>query len=344
MATEGVVKVFSEAPGTNLLDGSDWAGQFLKAREMGYAPDVLAAPIFVLWEMTAICPQSCVYCYNTSPRKVKELSSKRLFEVADQLVEAKIFNICLSGGEPTARPEYLDLLEYLAVSGIQVGTVLSGWRIDEAKARRITRYASTIQVSLDGSTAEVHDGVRKRKGSFDDAVRAIKLFVGLGTRLSVSFAVTKLNINDFPQTYRLCRELGVSSVRTQKLAISGKVKEQEELCPSEDEYRRLLDFIHEHERDANGERTIEYGDPTTHISYGYEFGLSVMARITAEGYVGLSPYMDVFFGDLKTENFSDLWRRGRKGWHHPRVMELQEKDVFCKDGVVVDAMRGQLFI
>jgi len=343
-----IVRVFTEdqQPYTDLFEAvDDWQEQFIKATEMGMAPRVLSAPIFLLWEITSRCPQNCIYCYNESPRKVQELSSRRLFQVADQIIEAGLFNMCLSGGEPTMREEYFDLLQYLATSGVQMGTVLSGWRIDKKAARHIARFASTVQISLDGSTSEIHDAVRQRKGSYDDAVRAIRHFVDLGIPVHISFAVTRYTIGDFPNMYNLCEELGVATLRTQKLAVSGKVKgHSDDICAGDDGYESLNQFRQTVQEDKGKKLRIAYDDPTKHITFGSRFGFVVLARITAEGYLGLSPYLNIFFGDLKTEDLGDIWSRMCYGWHHPQVQEILQTQVKCEDEIIFDSMPESVFI
>ena len=73
-----------------------------------------------------------------------------------------------------------------------------------AKINQICEYVSMIQVSLDGSTSEIHDRVRGREGSFDEAVTTIKAFVAKGKQVKVSFATTKYNIDDLENTYKMC--------------------------------------------------------------------------------------------------------------------------------------------
>ncbi|QNU67064.1 radical SAM protein [Ruminiclostridium herbifermentans] len=339
-----VVQVFSgiKKQSLDFQDSIDnWSKEFSEAIKNGMAPKSLSSPIFVLWELTGKCPQNCVYCYNGSPKKVEELTSKQLFDVADQIIEAKIFNICLSGGEPTMRPEYFHLLEYLATSGIQVGTVLSGWNIDPKRARHIAYYANTVQVSLDGSSAEIHDSIRRRTNSFNDAINAIKHFVSLGTQVNVSFAVTKDNVDDFPAVYKLCEDIGVATLRTQKLTISGKVKSNSDFVASDKAYIRLKQYMEEYK---GGKTEIVYGDPTTHVNFGKDFGMSVMARITAEGYMGISPYLDIFFGDLKEDKFKDIWESMKEGWHNQTVLNLLNNYVMCENEVIKDAIDGKIFI
>ena len=84
--------------------------------------------------------------------------------------------------------------------------------------------------------------------------------------------------------------------------------------------------------DNRPERIV--GDPTQHITLGRDHGLSLLARITAEGYVSPSPYLNMFFGDLSEQSLPEIWERMKKAWHHPDVVKFLDKYVTCKDGEI----------
>lgn len=341
-----VVKIFTprqEARPSDIFESLDeMVCQLQSAIDQGLAPRSLQGPIFVLWEITGNCPQHCIYCYNSSPKVVEEMSGRRMFELADEVIEAKVFSVCLSGGEPMARPEYLDLMEYLASSGVSIGTVISGGFMTKAAVGRIARYASTVQVSLDGSTPEIHDRVRGRKGSFIDAVNAIRSLRAEGKAVQVAFAATKFNIEDLPRVHELCGDLGVSTLRAQKLVAGGNGhKSGPGIHATEAQYGEMIRFFAEN---AAGNPSTLYSDPTTHIRFGQEHGLSIVARITAEGYLSPSPYLDTFFGDLKRETLRSAWSRMKRGWEHPELQEFLKTRVVCKDGVISVDSDGYLFI
>ncbi|MFD2119864.1 radical SAM protein [Streptomyces cirratus] len=48
----------------------------------------------------------------------------------------------------------------------------SGWVMDRAMAGRLAECFDEVVVSVDGSTAEVHDRIRGRAGSFDRVMTA----------------------------------------------------------------------------------------------------------------------------------------------------------------------------
>ena len=290
-----------------------------------------------------LCPNKCIYCYNDSHnRRTQELSSKKKMEIANQLIEAGIFQVCLTGGEPLACPEYLDLLRYFRTNGVLVGSIFSGGCMTPAKINQICEYVSMIQVSLDGSTSEIHDRVRGREGSFDEAVTTIKAFVAKGKQVKVSFATTKYNIDDLENTYKLCESLGVSSFRTQKLSISGRVKGHEEsIYATEKQIRRFETFIY----NQRGKGIpIEFRSPAEHVQFGVKNGYAIVARINSEGLVGISPYIDAYFGDLKKESLKEIWDRMKMGWHNPEMLELAKKMDERGNGTLIDTLEERLMI
>lgn len=302
-----------------------------------------SAPLYVMWELTSGCPNKCIYCYNDSHnRRTQELSSKKKMEIANQLIEAGIFQVCLTGGEPLACPEYLDLLRYFRTNGVLVGSIFSGGCMTPAKINQICEYVSMIQVSLDGSTSEIHDRVRGREGSFDEAVTTIKAFVAKGKQVKVSFATTKYNIDDLENTYKLCESLGVSSFRTQKLSISGRVKGHEEsIYATEKQIRRFETFIY----NQRGKGIpIEFRSPAEHVQFGVKNGYAIVARINSEGLVGISPYIDAYFGDLKKESLKEIWDRMKMGWHNPERLELAKKMDERGNGTLIDTLEERLMI
>ncbi|MBE5064016.1 radical SAM protein [Lachnospiraceae bacterium DSM 108991] len=324
----------------DIIDAADDFADLSKAKLI---PDEgFDAPLYVMWELTSTCPNKCIYCYNDSHNKrVNELSRKRKFEIADELINAKVFQVCLTGGEPTCSSEYFDLMRYLRSNGIEIGTILSGANLDRKKIRKIAEYVNMIQISLDGSKPEIHDFVRNRKGSFDEAVNAIKGFVKLGKQVRVSFATTKYNIDDFKNTVELCKELGVESVRTQRLSISGRVKGNEEaIYATEKQFEELEKYIYSKKAPIQ----IEYRSPAEHIEFGIKNGYATVMRITSDGLVGITPYIDVYFGDLNKESFNDVWRKMKKGWHNEVMLSLAKEMNSRQNGTLLDPLTEKIFL
>jgi MoaA/NifB/PqqE/SkfB family radical SAM enzyme len=304
------------------LASEDLVAQAGRLTEAGLLPEHLAAPLFVLWEITGKCPLDCPYCYNDSPRRVRELDTQALLRVADELIGMRVFGVCVTGGEPTARRDLLDLVHLLAASGVPVNMITSGWYMTPELAGALGTVLSNVTVSLDGSRADIHDAVRRRRGSFDRAVRAIGLFQEHGLdQVHVSFACTPSNANDLPALVELCRRLGVRSLRTHPIAVTGKagINTTVGMVPAT-VYRKVEEFIAGLPRDG---MLVQWLDPTGHMRLGHALGRVFGLRITAEGHLGFSPYLPLVMGNVTEQPIQECWDAGLcMAWRHPEVREL----------------------
>jgi len=292
-------------------------------RESGLLPRYLKAPLLGVWEITGRCGLRCVYCYNESPQTPPDLEWPIAERIARDIISMRVFAFCISGGEPTLHPHYLDILRILAEGGVAVGTITNGWTMTPELARSIARYTTTAQVSLDGPTAEVHDLVRGKQGSFERAARAVRLLRDAGAQnVSVSFAGTRLNVDSFPRMPELCVELGADKLRTQPLSMVGRAGAVPSLEPTPEQARSLKDFV-ETAQGRYGDLKIEWGDPSVHLKVGLAIGMALTLRITQDGDFGFSPYYPIFFGNARESRLSEVWERGlRAAWEHEAVRTL----------------------
>ena len=59
-----------------------------------------------------------------------------------------------------------------------------------------------VSLSLDGSTAEVHDNFRQSPGSFEGVVRAAEIFRRNGQKFLINSSFTKRNQTDIANTFK----------------------------------------------------------------------------------------------------------------------------------------------
>ncbi|MFI7601323.1 radical SAM protein [Actinoplanes sp. NPDC049681] len=138
--------------------------------------EIASGPSDVIWDITYACPLRCIHCYSESGRRsTRQLGAPDLFRVADALIAMRPSAIAIAGGEPLAVPDLVDVAKRLSRSGIAVTLYTGGWHLDAGMADALMGAVAQINVSVDGATAEVHDRIRGRAGSFDRAVEALTL-------------------------------------------------------------------------------------------------------------------------------------------------------------------------
>ncbi|MEW6311373.1 MAG: radical SAM protein, partial [Pseudomonadota bacterium] len=92
-----------------------------------------ARPPVVIWNLLRRCNLTCRHCYATSADSEfrDELDTAEALGVIDQLHEAGVRVLILSGGEPLLRPDIFQLADYARDKGFFVALSTNGTLIDE---------------------------------------------------------------------------------------------------------------------------------------------------------------------------------------------------------------------
>jgi sulfatase maturation enzyme AslB (radical SAM superfamily) len=144
------------------------------------------APLYIAWEVTRLCNARCVQCYSDSGPGVRdegELSTDDALRMIDDLADAGLLILALSGGEPLMRRDIFKLIERARQRGLVVNIASNGAIITPALAARLRSSGiQTVTVSLDGADAETHDSIRQLPGlavfSLCDGTRTVGEIVG----------------------------------------------------------------------------------------------------------------------------------------------------------------------
>ncbi len=135
-----------------------------------------------------------------------------------------VVRVHLTGGEPTIHPRFVDVLRLAKKLGMRtsvgtIGTMLAR----EEFAERALPLLDEALFSLHGPNAEVHDGMARREGSFDQVTRAIRLARRIRPAFHpyVNTVVTQRNVDLLPETVALAVSLGAELVVVSNLTPEG---------------------------------------------------------------------------------------------------------------------------
>src|SRR3954465_3248276 len=86
------------------------------------------APVGLLAELTHRCPLRCPYCSNPLEldRRSAELDTATWQRVLDEATAIGILHVPLSGGEPTARADIVEITAHCAGLGLYSNLITSG--------------------------------------------------------------------------------------------------------------------------------------------------------------------------------------------------------------------------
>ncbi|MFT3861205.1 TIGR04053 family radical SAM/SPASM domain-containing protein [Micropruina sp.] len=167
------------------------------------------APMIVYWELTNACGLACRHCRATAmPLPAPgELSTDQALSLMDDLARFgdPLPHVVFTGGDPLRRHD-LDLL--LSEAGRRgIGVSLAPAVTPLLTAERLAQVqqagVQAISLSLDGSSAVLHDGVRGVEGTFEATLQALDWAAELGLPVQVNTLVTDTTAADLPAVYDL---------------------------------------------------------------------------------------------------------------------------------------------
>jgi radical SAM protein with 4Fe4S-binding SPASM domain len=176
----------------------------LLARFGGGSAPALSAMV----EVADRCNEACVHCYQVQGQK-GELSTAELKKVFAELAELGVLMLTISGGEPTLRKDFLELVAYARELKFAVKVYSNGLNITRALAQELGRLAvQEVQLSLYSDRAELHDQVTRVRGSFDKTVAATRHLREAGVKVVVKSPLMRANMERVPEYAEFVTSLG----------------------------------------------------------------------------------------------------------------------------------------
>ncbi|MFC4376174.1 radical SAM protein [Nocardia halotolerans] len=175
----------------NILDAIDIARPLVDGPQRG-----LDTSIRLGWELTEPREITGVpHLPNAARRDPRELSSTECMALIDDFGRVGVSHVDISGGEPTVREGFWDLLTHATGHRISVGFSTCGAGITPSAAATIaTSGRVDVRIALAGATEVANDAVAG-PGSYRTAVRAMELFASSGVYdFGLSVVVTRHNV------------------------------------------------------------------------------------------------------------------------------------------------------
>jgi len=301
------------------------------------------APMLVYWETTIACGLACRHCRavampSAGPGELSTAEGLRLIEALTGF-DRPYPHLVFTGGDPLRRSDLVTLVRAATDRGI--GASLAPSVTDEMTPARLSELRDagiqTISLSLDGSNAERHDGVRGVPGTFAATLRAAGWANDLGLPLQVNTLVAAETLDDMPAIYRLLTGLPILRWSLFFLISVGRGSVLKEIGSGESErlgrwlydiakvspfqvktteamhYRRIaIGRMHRDGLDEAAIRTTSVGR-----GFGVRDGNGILF-IRHDGVVYPSGFLPMETGNVKTDDIVTLYRQ------HPLFVQLRD--------------------
>ncbi len=285
--------------------------------EMGAKALKMGIPLSVQLDLTYRCNERCIHCY-LDHEDHGEMTTSEIKDLLDQLAEAGVFFLSLSGGEILMRRDFFEILEYARLRDFCVKLKTNAVLIRETEAERIRDLGvESIQISIYSHRAEVHDAITKMPGSLKRSINAVRFLRSKGLRVTIANVLMMQNIQDYSGVRALAAELGVEI--TIDPTITPKMDGDRSLLDLNIDQQALEDIFRKEGLLANaGDACVPPIGPDDEVLDS----LPCSAGHTA---CYVSPYGDVYpcvqfplpSGNVRRDKFLQIWR------HSPQLNEVR---------------------
>src|SRR4029077_5590109 len=161
----------------------------------------ISNPLALIAELTHRCPLHCVYCSNPLELKSRasELTAETWSQVFQQAARMGALQADLTGGEPLARTDIVELVRAARTAGIYVNLITSGLPLDEARlAKLIDAGLDHLQLSFQGARQEIAAEISGTK-SHVQKLRVLDWLKKVRVAVTLNFVIHRSNIDQIEE-------------------------------------------------------------------------------------------------------------------------------------------------
>jgi PqqA peptide cyclase len=229
-----------------------------------------SGPLALIAELTHRCPLHCVYCSNPTElaARSEELPTETWSRVFDEAGKLGVLQADLTGGEPLARPDILDLIRAARAAGLYVNLISSGLPLDEPKlAQLIEAGLDHFQLSFQGAQEEVAQEISGTKSHLQK-LRVLDWLKKVRVALTLNFVIHRRNIDQIEEMLEIAESSTASRVEFANVQYYGwAVANRERLLPTRPQIDQALQKIKAAEERLRGRIRIESVVPDYYAKY-----------------------------------------------------------------------------
>ncbi|MBM7066198.1 pyrroloquinoline quinone biosynthesis protein PqqE [Actibacterium sp. 188UL27-1] len=219
-------------------------------------------PIAMLAELTHRCPLSCPYCSNPLDlaRKEQELPTHVWADAFRQAADLGVLQLHLSGGEPAARRDLTELVAAARAAGLYTNLITSAIGLTERRLQDLDEAGlDHVQLSLQGTDAEMADYIGGYKGGFKRKMQAAEWIGELGIPLTLNTVLHRKNLHQLPQAIEMAMDMGARRIEVAIVQFHGwALKNRDSLMPTKEQADTASKIVAEARKRLEGRLVLDY--------------------------------------------------------------------------------------
>lgn len=291
------------------------SGLLLEMTEKALARNI---PLSVQLDLTYRCNERCVHCY-LDHEDHGEMTAAEIKHLLDEMADAGVFILTLSGGEIFVRKDFFEILEYARIERqFCVKLKTNAIMIRDREAARLREIGvESIQISIYSHRPEIHDAVTLVPGSLKRSLDAARFLKSQGLRVILANVLMVQNLQDYQGVRTLAEEMGVEC--TLDPTITPMMDGDRSILKLGVNQDALRQVFRDQALVGDVEEFCAIADPAD------ENSLSALPCSAGHTACYVSPYGDVYpcvqfplpTGNVRRQPFLDIWR------HSERMKEVR---------------------
>src|SRR5258707_10382866 len=188
--------------------------------------------------------------------------------VFKEAVELGVMQADLTGGEPLARTDILELVQAARTAGLYVNLITSGLPLDEARlAKLIEAGLDHLQLSFQGSHEETANEITGTK-SHAQKLRVLDWLKQVRVAVTLNFVIHRNNIDQINQMLSIAESSSASRVEFANVQYYGwAFANRERLLPTRPQLDRSIETLKSAQERLRGKIRIEYVVPDYYAKF-----------------------------------------------------------------------------
>jgi radical SAM protein with 4Fe4S-binding SPASM domain len=208
-----------------------------------------------LVQITERCNLHCAHCFVSAIRQGIDIPRETIRDlVLPRLAEARVRRLTLTGGEPFAHPDVVDIVRDVRAQDMTVTLCTNATLIDNEAIDVFAELGGIrLNVSLDGFSRESHGRFRGLPGSFEVTKRTLREIAQRGLLKGVLVTPNRLApLEEYDELCRYAKDCGAEYVLMNPLSPMGRgVRGLRRLSASDEFMRTLSERVAAFERDID---------------------------------------------------------------------------------------------
>jgi len=233
-------------------------------------PSAPVNPLALIAELTHRCPLHCVYCSNPLELKnrANELTTETWARVFEEAGQAGVLQADLTGGEPLARTDIVELIRAARSAGLYVNLITSGLPLDEGRLDAlIAAGLDHLQLSFQGAREEIAAEISGTK-SHAQKLRVLEWLKSRRIAVTLNFVIHRRNIDQLAEMLALAESSSATRVEFANVQYYGwAFANRERLLPTRAQLDRSIETLKSAQQRLRGKIRVEYVVPDYYAKY-----------------------------------------------------------------------------